>query len=102
MFDAGKVGVGHFSRSIVMPRSRKLISRFGPVFLAAVFGAAIGASFLGGTRWSQAGQKDDHRVAVLDVGAKAPLAEVMHCPLAFTCSRIYLNIPPQPITSASR
>ncbi len=74
-----------------MNRRHAALVKLGPIGLAVIAGIAIGGALFGNQKATLASQKEDHKPT--DAGVKAPLAEVMHCPLAFAGVHLLKDLP---------
>ena len=75
-------------RPLILPRLRRSI----PALLACAASAALGAVFSSGLR-PAAAQAGANGHAVASAGAKAPIQEVLHCPLAFAGVHLLKDMP---------
>ncbi len=77
---------------ILQPRTLLRLRRWFPTLLACLLSAAAGA-FVTVIPRPNAARADGHAAAPAVVGAKAPIQEVLHCPLAFAGVHLLKDLP---------
>jgi hypothetical protein len=77
----------------MLERQSRFAGRSAGFAISVVAGFVAGAFFSGGPVWLLARARADGHAAKADRAAKAPVAEVMHCPLAFEGVHLLKEMP---------